>query len=99
VTGSGLGGVLIAFLVSGFGLVNAFGRRHEPAPPNHWTKLPFALLLTGLCVWFAAEGIDSWVFAVLAVVCVYEVTLVLRGRNPWWMRSRWDRRQGPVDRA
>lgn len=96
---SALVGVLIAFLISGPGLARAFGRRHEPAPPNHWTKLPFLLLLIGLCVWFAVEGNDSWVFAVLAVVGACEVALVLRGWNPWWMQSRWDRRENPADRA
>jgi hypothetical protein len=99
VTGSALVGLLIGLLAAARGLARSFGRRHEPAPPNHWTKLPFMLLLIGLCVWFAVDGIASTVFAVLAVVGLCQVALILDGRNPWWMQSPWDRLQEPVDRT
>ncbi len=96
-TGSALGGVVIGAVVAAGQLARAFPGRHEPAPPNHWTKLPFILVLIGVCVVFALDGDAPWVFGVLAAFGLFEVALILRGRNPWWMRSPFDQRREPVD--
>jgi hypothetical protein len=66
-------------------------------PPNNRAKLPFNVVIAVLAVWFLARG-KYVVGGLLLVVSVCTLWLISRGRNPWWMRSPFERR-GPTDRS
>jgi hypothetical protein len=73
--------------------INNFRFCGGPEPPNSKLKLPFMLLLLGICIAFAAIGVGPIIFSVLAGVCAIEVCFILAGRNPWWMQAPIDRRE------
>ncbi len=84
--------VIVGLVYAPF-LVGAFRRRREPEPRNNPLKLPGMLILLGVCIWLAVDGIVPWLFAPLAVLIAVQVPLILRGRNPWWMQAPMDRKE------
>jgi hypothetical protein len=69
-----------------------YRRRNEPAPPNNRLKLPFTVGFMLMSVGFVISG--RWVitFAALFMLGIPQLAMILKGRNPWWMRAPIDYR-------
>lgn len=70
------------------------GSSHER--PHNTQKLPFFLAClmgsAALAILFAIEGkaLAATLFVVCAAISVPAILAVRSGRNPWWLRSRYD---------
>jgi hypothetical protein len=70
-----------------------YRRRNEPAPPNNRLKLPFTVGFMFVSAAFVIRG--HWVVAFVAIFLlgIPQLAMILKGRNPWWMRAPIDYRR------
>jgi hypothetical protein len=63
-------------------------------PPNNRFKLPSFIVLAAFAVVFLATG--KYVSgAFILILSVHAIVAILRGRNPWQIRSPLDRHKPP----
>jgi hypothetical protein len=57
-------------------------------------RLPFFTFCAVVAVVLIIENIYVVVNVILLMFCLYAIATILRGRNPWWLESRFlDRRR------